>query len=104
MVIERFFFCFQIHICSPIDQWRATANINGEIGRLSLHVAAFEKLWLSTNENQTPMPTIHCFHTVSQALEWINDSKSSKPSVLVTGSLYLIGAVLKVLEGSDSDV
>jgi len=50
------------------------------------------------------MPTIHCFHTVSQALEWINDSKSSKPSVLVTGSLYLIGAVLKLLDGNDSDV
>lgn len=63
-----------------------------------MHVAAFEKLWLSTVENQTTIPSIHCFHTVSQALEWIDDSKSSKPCVLVTGSLYLVGAVLKLLE------
>jgi folylpolyglutamate synthase/dihydropteroate synthase len=85
------------------DQWRATANTNGETGRLSLHVVAFEKLWLSTIENQTTMPSIHCFHTVSQALAWIDDSKSSKPSVLVTGSLYLVGAVLKLLEKNDGD-
>lgn len=81
-----------------IDQWRATTNIISEIGRLSLHVAAFEKLWLATIENQTTIPSIHCFHTVSQALEWIGDSKSEKPCVLVTGSLYLVGAVLKLLE------
>ncbi len=87
-----------------IDQWRATANINGEIGRLSLHVAAFEKLWLSTIENQTAMPSIHCFHTVSQALAWIDDTKSTKPSVLVTGSLYLVGAVLKLLTKNESDL
>ncbi len=87
-----------------IDQWRATANLDGEIGRLSLHVAAFEQLWLSTIEDQKTMPTIHCFHTVSQALAWIDDTKSSKPSVLVTGSLYLVGAVLKLLEKKDNDI
>ncbi|CAF4534495.1 unnamed protein product [Rotaria sp. Silwood1] len=86
------------------DQWRATANIVSEIGRLSLHVAAFEKLWLSTIENQTTIPSIHCFHTVSQAIAWIDDSKSSKPSVLVTGSLYLVGAVLKLLDKNDSNM
>ncbi|CAF4788709.1 unnamed protein product, partial [Rotaria sp. Silwood1] len=85
-------------------QWRATANIVSEIGRLSLHVAAFEKLWLSTIENQTTIPSIHCFHTVSQAIAWIDDSKSSKPSVLVTGSLYLVGAVLKLLDKNDSNM
>ncbi|CAF2032221.1 unnamed protein product [Rotaria magnacalcarata] len=83
------------------DQWRATSNMVSEIGRLSLHVAAFEKLWLSTVENQTAIPPIHCFHTVSQALEWIDDSKSSKPCVLVTGSLYLVGALLKLLDKTD---
>ncbi|CAF1432683.1 unnamed protein product [Rotaria sordida] len=86
------------------DQWRATANIISEIGRLSLHVAAFEKLWLSTIENQTTIPSIHCFHTVSQALAWIDDSKSSKPSILVTGSLYLVGAVLKLLDKNDGNM
>jgi len=50
------------------------------------------------------MPTIHCFHTVSQALAWIDDTKSSKPSVLVTGSLYLVGAVLKLLEKKHNDI
>jgi folylpolyglutamate synthase/dihydropteroate synthase len=49
------------------------------------------------------MPSIHCFHTVSQALAWIDDSKSSKPSVLVTGSLYLVGAVLKLLDKHEGD-
>jgi folylpolyglutamate synthase/dihydropteroate synthase len=49
------------------------------------------------------MPSIHCFHTVSQALAWIDDTKSPKPSVLVTGSLYLVGAVLKLLERNDND-
>ncbi|CAF0978676.1 unnamed protein product [Adineta steineri] len=88
---------------SSNDQWRAKVDMSGEIGRLSLHVAAFEKLWLSTLENQTNMPSIHCFHTVSQALAWIDDSKSLKPSVLVTGSLYLVGAVLKLLDGNDND-
>ena len=78
--------------------------MNGELGRLSLHVAAFEKLWLSTVENQPIMPSIHCFHTVSQALAWIDDTKSSKPSVLVTGSLYLVGAVLKSLSTKDGEI
>jgi len=50
------------------------------------------------------MPSIHCFHTVSQALAWIDDTKSPKPSVLVTGSLYLVGAVLKLLEKNDNDI
>ena len=87
-----------------IDQWRAKANINGEIGRLSLHVAAFEKLWLATQENQsTTIPSIHCFHSVSQALDWIDDSRSAKESVLVTGSLYLVGSVLKLLDKSTDD-
>lgn len=44
------------------------------------------------------MPSIHCFHSASQALAWIDDSKLPKPSVLVTGSLYLVGAVLKALQ------
>jgi folylpolyglutamate synthase/dihydropteroate synthase len=50
------------------------------------------------------MPSIHCFHTVSQALAWIDDTKSTKPSVLVTGSLYLVGAVLKLLNKNESDL
>lgn len=87
-----------------VDQWRATADANREIGRLSLHVAAFEKLWLSTIENQALMPSIHCFHSASQVLAWIDDTKLSKPSVLVTGSLYLVGAVLKALEKNQSNM
>ncbi len=87
-----------------LDQWRATTDLNGEIGRLSLHVAAYEKLWLSTIENQSTMPSIHCFHTVSQALAWIDDTKLSKPSVLITGSLYLVGAVLKLLEKNENNM
>lgn len=79
------------------DQWRASVNFSGELGRLSSHVDAFEKLWLSTTKTQSLMPSIHCFHTIPQAIDWINDTKSSKPSVLVTGSLYLVGAVLKSL-------
>ncbi|UJR30505.1 hypothetical protein I4U23_018036 [Adineta vaga] len=86
------------------DQWRATKTMSDEIGRLSLHVAAFEKLWLSTIENQTNMPSIHCFHTVTQAIAWIDESKLSKPSVLVTGSLYLVGALLKLLEEAHVEI
>ena len=80
-----------------LDQWRASVNFSGELGRLSLHVAAFEKLWLATTKTQSIMPSIHFFHTIPQVLQWIDDTKSSKPSVLVTGSLYLVGAVLKSL-------
>jgi folylpolyglutamate synthase/dihydropteroate synthase len=50
------------------------------------------------------MPSVHCFHTVSQALAWIDDTKASKPTVLVTGSLYLVGAVLKLLQRTDNDM
>ena len=81
-----------------LDQWRKTRNMTSDISRLALHVIAFERLWLPVIENQAKTPSIHCFHTVSQALAWIDDSKSSKPSVLVTGSLYLVGAFLQVLE------
>jgi folylpolyglutamate synthase/dihydropteroate synthase len=101
--MKIFFIFFRLQTLSRIDQWKATANLAGEIGRLSLHVAAYEKLWLSTIENQTAIPSIHCFHTVSQALAWIDESKAPKSSVLVTGSLYLVGALLKLLDKHDGD-
>lgn len=55
------------------------------------------------NLNSTYNPSINCFKTVTEALDWINTNNFSEPSVLVTGSLYLIGAVLSLLKGNNSN-
>ena len=83
-----------------IDQWRASISVPDEIDRLASHVAAYEKLRLSTIENlpSATSPSIQCFRTVSEALKWVDENKVAKPSVLVTGSLYLVGAFLKALQ------
>lgn len=85
-----------------VDQWRATQNLSEEMSRLSLHAEAYEKLLLDVRGDDSK-PSIHCFPSVAQALTWIDQRKSSKPSVLVTGSLYLLGALLKLFQENPDD-
>lgn len=84
------------------DQWRAKQNQSEEMNRLSLHATAYEKLLLTRSDDHKK-PSIQCFPCVSQALSWINQSQLSKPSVLVTGSLYLVGAFLKLVQERHHD-
>ncbi|UJR32965.1 hypothetical protein I4U23_020428 [Adineta vaga] len=85
------------------DQWRETKTNGTESDRLTVHTSAFNKLILSMLESQSNLPSVHCFPTVSHVLTWIDENNLSKSSILVTGSLYLIGAFLKLLKDNHSD-
>ena len=37
------------------------------------------------------------FSNIEDSLEWLSNSSTQKTNILVTGSLYLVGLVLKVL-------
>ena len=84
-----------------LDQWRAKQSLSEEMNRLSLHEAAYEKLLNDSADDKKA--SIYCFPSVSQALSWIDQKQSSRPSVLVTGSLYLVGAFLKVFQERSHD-
>ena len=84
-----------------LDQWRAKQSSPEEMNRLSLHAAAYEKLLKDSADEKKP--SIHCFPSVSHALSWIDQQQLSKLSVLVTGSLYLVGAFLKVCQERSHD-
>lgn len=92
------FSTFSFHL----DQWRAKQNESEEMNRLSLHATAYEKLLLTRSDDHKKT-SIHCFPYVSQALSWIDQSQLSKPAVLVTGSLYLVGAFLKLVQERHHD-
>lgn len=56
--------------------------------------ADHKKIWENINKNKS---IVNVYPSVSHALEMLS-LHQKKPNVLVTGSLHLIGAVLKLID------
>ena len=57
------------------------------------------ELFKSLHKEKYDGQTAECkyFSNIEDSLEWLTNSKRQKTNILVTGSLYLVGLVLKVL-------